>query len=35
MLEEFAADPSREKLRTIGKRYTEIGAIVERLDGNL
>lgn len=35
MLEEFAADPSKEKLKTIGKRHSDLGAIMERLDGNL
>jgi hypothetical protein len=35
MLEEFAANPSKEKLDTIGKRHSDIGKIVERLDGNL
>ena len=35
MLEEFAAEPSVEKLKVIGKRHSDIGAIVQRLEGNL
>jgi hypothetical protein len=35
MLEEFAAEPSNEKLKTIDKRHADIGVIVRRLEGNL
>ena len=35
MLEEFAAEPSNETLKTIDKRYADLGAIVRRLEGNL
>lgn len=35
MLEEFAAGPSKEKLKTIDKRYTDLGAVIERLRSNL
>lgn len=35
MLEEFAADPSKDKLKTIRKRNSDIGVLVDRLDGNL
>ena len=35
MLEEFAAEPSIEKLKIIDKRHADIGAIVRRLEGNL
>lgn len=35
MLEEFAAEPSPEKLKVINERHKEIGAIIHRLEGNL
>jgi hypothetical protein len=35
MLEEFASDPSKGKFKEVEKRFSDIGAIVERLKGNL
>jgi hypothetical protein len=35
MLEEFAAGPSKEKFKTIDKRYSDLGAFIERLRSNL
>ena len=35
MLEEFAAGPSKEKFKTIDKRYSDLGVVIERLRSNL
>lgn len=35
MLEEFAAGPSKEKFKTIDKRFADLGAVIERLRSNL
>jgi hypothetical protein len=35
MLEEFADGPSKEKLNSIDKRFSDLSAVIERLRSNL